>query len=86
MKEKEINQIIANYKPKNGFFDLSKKPDTLNKDEYAKVLKVQEFLFEQNSNKEYIKKFYPNEWENLKVVSAQLQSIVLEHWGDSVFV
>ena len=36
-------EIIENYKPHKGFYDLSEKPKTLTKKEYAKVLCIQFF-------------------------------------------
>lgn len=84
MKNREANKIIKEYKPHKGFFDLSEQPKTLNKLEYAKVLDIQNLLAEQNKNREYLIKFDKVQWEKLKEVSAQLQKVTFEHWGDSV--
>lgn len=81
----EAKKIIENYKPHKGFFNLSKKPDSLNDIEYAKILKTQNFLAERNKQKEYLKKFNPTQWEKLKEISGELQSIIFTHWGDAIF-
>jgi len=80
MNNKEANRIIENYKPLKGFFDLSKKPKTLANLKYAKVLKIQEYLAQQETNKKYLKKFEPIQWQELKELSADYQAIVLGHW------
>ncbi len=85
MTNKEVNKIINGYKPHKGFFDLSKQPKTLSKLEYAKILDLQNFLAEQNKDREYLQKFNKTQWEKLKEISAQLQRIIFQHWGDSVF-
>lgn len=85
MTDKEANKIIEEYKMHEGFFDLSIQPKTLNKLEYAKVLKLQKFLVEQNKNREYLQKFNKSQWEKLKKISSQLQGIIFQHWGDSIF-
>ncbi|ACA57397.1 hypothetical protein FDC45_17815 [Clostridium botulinum] len=84
MTDKEANKIIKEYKVHEGFFDLSKQPKTLNKLEYAKVLKLQNFLVEQNKNREYLQKFNKPQWEKLKEISAQLQGVILQQWGDII--
>jgi hypothetical protein len=81
MDNKEINQIIENYKPHQGFFDLSVKPKTLNKIEYAKILNTQNILVEQGNNIEYLKKFTPIQYEDWKEISAIYQAIVYQYWG-----
>lgn len=85
MTNKEADKIIANYKPTEGFFDLSKKPDKLPKLEYAKILEAQAELVFQNERREYLKKFNPTQWEKLKEFSEALQQVIFSHWGDSVF-
>jgi DNA-directed RNA polymerase subunit F len=86
MNKKEARKIIESYQPTNGFFDLSKKPESLNQIEYAKILEAQNLLVEQNNNREYLKKHNPIQWEKAKELSASLQQIIFQHWGDSVFV
>ncbi len=85
MTPKEANEIIKEYSPHEGFFDLSIKPSALTKMEYAKILKTQNFLADQNMKKSYIKEFYPNQWDKLRELSAQLQQEIFQYWGDSVF-
>jgi len=85
MRSEEINQTIENYKPHKGFYDLSEKPETLTKNEYAKLLNIQNFLAEQNKNIEYLKKFESIQYEKDKELSAEYQSIVKEHWGDTIY-
>ena len=81
MNTKEVNQIIENYRPHKGFFDLTERPVTLTKVEYAKLLQIQEYLSWQEGNKKYLQKFEPIQWQNMKELSADYQAIVLEHWG-----
>ena len=85
MKQNDIKSIIANYTPNDGFFNLSTKPVEMRDVEYAKVLKTQNFLAEQSKQSGYIKKFHPQQWENLKNLSAQLQNIVFQNWGQEIF-
>ena len=80
MNNKEANRIIENYKPHSGFHDLSKKPETLTKREYAKLLRIQNFLAEQEKDKKYIIKMLPLQWMEDKELSANYQAIVREHW------
>ena len=80
MKKLEVKKIIKNYKPHSGFHDLSKKPETLTKMEFAKVLKMQNFLAEQERDKKYIMKMLPVQWMEDKELSANYQSIVSEYW------
>jgi len=81
MNNKEINRIIENYKPHQGFYDLTEKPKTLTKVEYAKVLNAQNILAEQVKNEEYLMKFTPIQYEDWKEVSAMYQAIVFRYWG-----
>lgn len=85
MKKIEAENIIRDYKPHPGFFDLSEKPRSLSKIEYAKILSIQNFLAVQNAKSDYVRKFEPLQWQKLKVLSGQLQQIILQHWGDTVF-
>lgn len=85
MTNEKANIIIKEYKPHKGFFDLSKQPKTLNELEYAKILDVQNFLAEQNKHSKYLSEFNKIQWEKLKEVSAQLQKIIFEYWGHSIF-
>ena len=80
MKTKEVNRIIENYRPHEGFYDLTVMPKTLTKTEYAKVLNAQNILAEQEKNKKYLMKFEPIQWQDMKELSADYQAIVLEHW------
>ena len=88
MNNKEIRKIISEYKPHKGFFDLSSKPKELSNAEYAKILKTQNFLASQNTseNIKYLKKFNPIQYNFLRKISTELQGIILNYWGDSVFV
>ena len=82
MKKAEIKKIIDGYKPHDGFFDLSQQPESLSKVEYAKILKVQNYL-DTESMKFKDKKIRENNktaWENLKYLSGQLQGIIFQHW------
>ena len=81
MNNKENNQIIENYKPHEGFIDLSIKPKTLTKVECVKVLNIQNILAEAEKNKEYLMKMTPIQWQEAKEISALYQAIVFKHWG-----
>jgi len=80
MNKKEADQIIKNYKPHPGFYDLSVKSATLTTIEFAKVLKIQEYLAWQESNKAYLIKLEPIQWQEMKELSADYQGIVRENW------
>ena len=80
MNKKEADQIIKNYKPHPGFYDLSERPATLTKVEYIKLLKIQNFLAEQERDKKYIMKMLPLQWMEDKELSANYQRIVSEYW------
>ena len=77
---RETDQIIKNYKPHKGFYDLSKKPDSLTKIEYAKLLRIQEYITSQVKNVNYLKKHCLTQYEKLVELSANYQGIVREHW------
>ena len=81
MKNKEANQIIEKYESHKGFYDLSKKPKSLTKIQYAKVLEIQNFLADQVKRKEYLKSFEPIQYEKDKELSARLNIILCQHWG-----
>ena len=80
MNKKEANLIIENYKPHQGFYDLSVKPETLTKMEYAKVLKIQGYLAWQEGNKKYLMEFEPTQWQDMKGLSMDFQAIVSKYW------
>ena len=84
LTRKEAKEIIKQYRPHKGFFDLSAQPKGLNDVQYAKILKTQNFLAEMNKNKNYLIKFEPIEWGKLKELSGQLQNIIYEFWGSGV--
>ena len=81
MNNETINHIIENYKPHQGFYDLSVKPKTLTKVEYAKVLNAQNILAEAGTNKEYLERYDPIQWGDWKEISAMYQAIIFQHWG-----
>ena len=81
MNHKEADLIIKNYKPYKGFYDLSKKPASLTKIEYAKVLRLQGFIVSQVKNVEYLKKHCLIGYQKVVELSAKYQFIIREHWG-----
>lgn len=86
MKRKEVDEIIANYKPNSGFFDLSKKPKCLTKKEYAQILLLQNFLAEENKKKDYyLKPYNKHLWDKLSNLAAELQLKIFQYWGDEIF-
>lgn len=84
MNTKEATQTIENYRPHKGFYDLSVRPKTLTKVEYAKVLKTQNILAEAEKNKEYLMKMTPVQWQEAKEISAMYQAIIFKYWGSEV--
>ena len=76
----EDKRVIANYKPHKGFYDLSKKPSTLTKPEYAAILKTQNGLVQQSEHAEYLKKYNRAQWDRLRGLSEEYQQIVFKHW------
>lgn len=85
MTKNEADKIIKSYIPHKGFFDLSIQPKGLSNLEYAKILETQNVLARTNKDKDYLLEFNPIEWDKLKEMSAKLQSIIFNYWGDSVF-
>ena len=81
MTNKQADYVIANYKPYQGFFDLSVKPKELSKVEYAKILNVQNILAESNEKfKSVDKKLNQFAWDQAREVAAQLQQIIFQYW------
>jgi len=85
VKKEEANQIIENYEPHEGFYDLSKKPKSLTKIEYAKVLKIQEYIASQVKNVNYLKKHCLIGYQKLVELTANYQFIIWEHWGNKLY-
>ena len=83
MKKLEVKKIIENYKPHSGFHDLSIKPETLTKLEYAKILKAQGYLAWQEGNKKYLMDFEPTQWQDMKGLSMDFQAIVSKYWDEN---
>lgn len=81
-EEKEDLDIINTYVPHNGFFDLSNRPEHITNAEYAKILKTQNYLAEENKKmrKKEVRKANVNHWEELKKISADLQGIIFSYW------
>ena len=86
MNRKKADQIIKDYKPYKGFYDLSEKPKSLTKIQYAKVLEIQNFLVEQAKRKEYLRQFEPIQYEKDKELSARLTIILCQHWGLDIII
>lgn len=82
-EEKEALTIIKAYKPHKGFFDLSKKPECITNIEYAKILKIQNYLAGENSRMtdKKVKDANKKHWEELKVLSGNLQNIIFSYWN-----
>ena len=83
MNHKQADEIIKNYKPNKGFFNLSKKPDTLTKREYAIILDTQNALARANKTykNEEIRELHKHDFGVAKELKAKLQQVVFEHWG-----
>jgi lysyl-tRNA synthetase class I len=80
MRAKEVKKTIEEYTPSEGFFNLSKKPSTLTRREYAKILSIQNFLVKQEKQKDYLKEFNSVQYEQTKELAGQLQQAIFEHW------
>jgi hypothetical protein len=83
MKKTEIKRVISNYKPHDGFFDLSVKPQTISEEEYAKILDLQNFLAVENKKfpDKRVRENNKFTWERLKILSGELQAIIFQHWS-----
>ena len=83
MNNKQAKKIIDNYKPHKGFFDLSKKPNTVSDMEYAKILDTQNYLAVENNKMKdkQVRGANRRHWESLKVLSAELQGIIFQNWN-----
>jgi len=86
MKTEEVERIISSYKPNKGFFDLSRKPDSLADEEYAKILKTQNYLVAENKkiHSKEVRENNKTHWNELRELSAKLQKIIFQHWDLSV--
>jgi len=82
MNKKTAENIIKEYHPHKGFFDLSKKPNDLDDVEYAKILELQNYLASENEkmNTKAIREANKSHWDSLKRLSAKLQGIIFSHW------
>lgn len=85
MDYKKAKEIIREYKPHEGYFDLSDQPKTLNDIEYAQILDTQNMLARMEKDREYLIENRPLTWEQMKNASATLQMIVFKHWGNKIF-
>ena len=72
MKDKEI---INNYRPYKGFYDL--RAFKLGERLFRRLWRRQDTLHEMTKNKTYYKKWYPAQWEKAKELSAYYQNILL---------
>ena len=64
-----------NYTPYPGFFDL--RIFDLNPKEFFAAWRVQDYLYRISQQKAYYKRYAPNQWEEIKEVSAILQMFLL---------
>lgn len=83
MTRARAQEIIKNYVPHKGFFDLSSKPQEINDVEYATILDTQNLLARQNEafkDKEVMKN-NQHTWEQLKALSAKLQLAIFQYWN-----
>lgn len=85
MNNKKAKEVIKEYKPHKGFFDLSDQPKKLSNIEYAKILEAQDLLAYMEKDKEYLIKYNPTQWFKLQEISAQLQRTILYYWENSIF-
>jgi hypothetical protein len=60
------------YEPPHGFVDL--REYRLSQSDFKSFRRIQAFLFSQEKNKKYIKKFQPGQWWKLQQLSAEYQS------------
>jgi hypothetical protein len=86
MNLKEANAIIANYRPRTGFFDLSEKPATLSNIKYAQILHLQDILAYNNEHSDYLKKYDPVQWQKCCGLSATLQQLIFRYWGETIYL
>ena len=66
----------TNYKPYQGFYDL--REYNIPKKIFQKLWYVQDTLFEINKNKEYYKKWHPQQWQKAQQLSAEYQRILFQ--------
>ncbi len=74
---------MSDYKPCKGFFDLSVKPEKLDKRTYKKILDMQAIVIEESKHMDIY--LQPDNWhkcrlQNLQELSAKLQQIILHYW------
>lgn len=79
----KIYKIIQEYKPRRGHYDLSKRPRSLGKKEYARVLNLQNYLASRSQNISQLQKNDPEELKKLLILSAGLRQIVSWYWKEN---
>lgn len=72
------------YKPRKGFYDLSKKPKTLTKKEHQKLQDTQMILMEVENRKDEYMQDKVN-WRVVQEMSAKLQRVIFRHYDVGVF-
>ena len=79
MLEQECEKIIREYSPYKGFFDLSKKPEGINRMFYAKILRWQNFLVKKSLMKNSEK-----DKEILSKIYVELGTMIYWYWVNPV--
>jgi len=75
MKQNSIDE----YKPYRGFYDL--RDFTLPKKIFGQLWRAQAALYKMSKNKAYLKEWHPGQWAKAKELSADYQSVLLQHVG-----
>lgn len=70
----------AEYKIREGFYDLSKKPKTLTKKEHNQIQETQMMLMRVEDRKDIYMKDERN-WRIAQQISAKLQQIIFTHYA-----
>lgn len=68
---------IDKYIPYKGFHDL--REFDISRKNFRKLWKIQDALYSESKNKDYLKKRDPVRWNNLKNLSAEYQKILLSN-------
>lgn len=66
------------YTPRQGFFDITKKPKGLSKREHKKMQETQMILQKMEDEKEYYLKHDLYNWSIAKEMSAMLQQLIFK--------
>jgi hypothetical protein len=74
------------YQSTHGFFDITNRPDGLDKRTHEKMQEIQMFLVHVQSKSAYYREHNRHQWEKAKEMSGELQQLIFQHYSqDELF-